>query len=513
MANKSKTETEIEDAEVVKTEPAVETTVTEPVAAAEIPADAEMPAKEPDTAPESAQASEEKQTPETEPGKPAGFVTEPDPTPETEPKSEPAPESTPEPTSEPEPAPEPAPESEPEPTTEPVPASEPELDMVEDVEEEQHTSLAARVLGALFLIFIGIGLALWGAPKLAPILPAGMAPVAEFLMPGQSQAKSEIADLRREMETRIAAAETAAANAAADPKAIETAINKALETYNATISAELAEIKDTLAATDGQDIEARLATLETQIQGANAELAAVSERLSRQITENGVALSEEAGSKLSGYQAALEGLKAQVAELASKNGALSQKVEDIATASARRVEEAQADASSKVATTATKKLLTDISAALESGGGFKPSLDGLMEITKTDAPADLAAVAETGTASWTTLRNGFTEVAHEALRVDAKATAADGVLGKFGAFLKTKVGTRSLERKDGPGTDAILSRVEDDLVNRRLSAALAEANSLPDAPKAAMADWIAQLSALTKAQAALDALTAELGAT
>ncbi len=381
---------------------------------------------------------------------------------------------------------------------------DPEPEAVSE-EEEVRASLAARVLRGLFLIFVGIAVALWGAPKLAPLLPAGLSPVAEFLMPGQSEAKAEVAALRTELTEKLAAVPTAAG-------VDQTAIDDAIAAFAATQAEEMATLKDALAATDGQDIEARIASLESQVEGLNAELSAVGERLSLQITENGATLSEEAASKLSGYQAVLEGLKAQVADLAAKNGALSQKVEEAATASARRVEEAQAEASTKIANTATKKALTDVAAALDSGAPFKPALDALVDVAGIEIPAGLAAVADAGTPSWTTLRNGFSDAAHQALRSDIQAQAQDGSISKLGAFLKTQVGTRSLERKEGPETDAILSRVEDDLVNRRLSAALSEAQSLPDAAKSAMSAWIANLSALDAAQTDLKDLSVSLGA-
>ena len=121
-------------------------------------------------------------------------------------------------------------------------------------------------------------------------------------------------------------------------------------------------------------------------------------------------------------------------------------------------------------------------------------------------------IADTGTPSLTTLRNGFAANAHDALRADAKANAGDGLTSKLGAFLKTQVGSRSLERQEGDSTDAILSRVEDDLTNGRLSAALSEANTLAPAPKEAFADWIEDLGTLSAAQNALADLSNSLGA-
>ncbi|MBR9865220.1 MAG: hypothetical protein GYB24_17460 [Rhodobacteraceae bacterium] len=398
------------------------------------------------------------------------------------------------------------------PATDPVikPEPEPAVHNAEEESEEDDigSSFAAKVLRALALIVFGIVVALWGAPKVAPMLPAGLSPVAEFLMPGQSEARAEVAALRSDLESRLAELE----QAPQDGVNQET-IDAAIAQYAQSQQEELAAIKDRLAATDGVDIESRVASLESRIEGVEAELTAVGERLSAQITENGATLSEEAASKLSGFQATLQGLKAQVADLAAKNGALNQKVEEAAKAAARRVEEAEKQASSQVASTATKKLLTDITVALDSGTPFRTALDGLVELTGTEVPDVLEAVADTGTPSWTTLRNRFSDRAHAALRADTKANAGDGVAGKLGAFLKTQVGTRSIERRDGDSADAILSRVEDDLVNRRLAAALSEANSLPEAAKAAMSQWIADLSALNAAQSALTDLNASLGAT
>ena len=74
------------------------------------------------------------------------------------------------------------------------------------------------------------------------------------------------------------------------------------------------------------------------------------------------------------------------------------------------------------------------------------------------------------------------------------------------------MGTRSLERKEGPETDAILSRVEDDLLNRRLDAALIEANSLPSSVKSAISVWVAKLGALSAAHSDFKDFSSAVGA-
>ncbi|MEM9851989.1 MAG: hypothetical protein AAF761_08320, partial [Pseudomonadota bacterium] len=402
--------------------------------------------------------------------------------------------------------------------TKPEPEFDPDEEfpdpIVEDItpapvqaEEPERTSLAARALQFIFLIVVGIALALWGAPRLAPMLPAGLSPVAEFLMPGQRQVADDIAALRSELDTRLAGLSTGP-----DPAETQSAISDAIEAYDERLAEELALIKDQLAGFDAGAIEARIAALETRLEGASAELREVSDRLSRQITENGVALSEEASSRLSGYQAALEGLRAEVADLSAKNGALGQRVEEIAAIAARRVEEAQTEAENRVASTATKRLLTEIDAALESGAPFAAALSALADASDFEAPATLAQVAETGTPSLTTLRNQFSDQAYAALRADAAASASDGMGGRLGAFLRSQVGSRSLERKEGDGADAILSRVGDDLANGRLDAAVAEANALSEAAKTAMGPWINNVTALATARAEFAELSAQLGA-
>ncbi|MCP5085579.1 MAG: hypothetical protein GY952_02050 [Rhodobacteraceae bacterium] len=373
--------------------------------------------------------------------------------------------------------------------------------------EEHGPSLSARVLRGLFLIVVGCAIALWGAPKLAPVLPQGLAPVAAFLMPGQSEAKAEIAALKAGFEERLAALESKPAS-----NVPQQAIDEAISAYDAKLNETLSALKDQLGATDGTDIEARLATLETRMKGATAELAAVGERLSLQITENGAALSEEAAAKLAGYQAVIEGLKAQIDDLAAKNGALSQRIDDVSTSSSRRIQEAEEQASAKVTSTAARKLMSDITLALDSGKSFQAALDGLAKVAAIEPPAALAEVAPTGTASWAALRGQFSEIAHAAIRADTKASSGDGVVGKFSAFLKTQVGTRSLERKDGSSTDAILSRVEDELIRGNLVEALNEASDLSEPPKAAMSEWLSALTRLSDAQTALSQLSSTIDA-
>ena len=372
-------------------------------------------------------------------------------------------------------------------------------------QDEPRPSLAARALRGLLLVSIGIIVALWGAPKLAPVLPAGLGPVAEFLMPGQSDAKASVAALRAELDQKLA-------NVLKSTGIDQTAINKSISAYAVTQAEEIEIIKDALFSIQGQDIETRIALLESQFKGLSAEISTVTERVILQIPKNDAILSETAATELSGYSAALEKLKSQVSELSVTNSILSQKIEEASKASSRRIKEAEKEATKQVVSTAIKKNLADVAIALDRGGPFKASLDALALATGVKIPESLAIIAVNGTTSWLTLRNGFSDVAHKALRADIRAKADDGSISKLGAFFKTQVGTRSLERKEGPETDAILSRVEDDLLNRRLDAALIEANSLPSSVKSAISVWVAKLGALSAAHSDFKDFSSAVGA-
>ena len=372
-------------------------------------------------------------------------------------------------------------------------------------QDEPRPSLAARALRGLLLVSIGIIVALWGAPKLAPVLPAGLGPVAEFLMPGQSDAKASVAALRTELDQKLA-------NVLKSTGIDQTAINKSISAYAVTQAEEIEIIKDALFSIQSQDIETRIALLESRFKGLSAEISAVTERVLLQIPKNDAILSETAVTELSDYSAALEKLKSQVSELSVTNSKLSQKIEEALKASSRRIKEAEKEATKQVVSIAIKKNLADVVIALDRGGPFKASLDALALATGVKIPESLAIIAVNGSTSWLTLRNGFSEVAHKALRADIQAKVDDGSISKLGAFFKTQVGTRSLERKEGPETDAILSRVEDDLLNRRLDAALIEANSLPSSVKSAISVWVAKLGALSAAHSDFKDFSSAVGA-
>lgn len=358
------------------------------------------------------------------------------------------------------------------------------------------SKVPTKLIAGAALLIIGGGAALIGGPKLAPLLPAGMAPVADFLAPGQATARDQIATMDAQFSTRIAALEnTKVPDLGAD-----------LQNLSAQIDTRITDLSDQVAASDSGDIESRLSGVETQIAGLRASMDTLTKQFSG-------AASGEAPPELAGYQSIVDGLKAEIAALSSRQGLIDQRIDEVAVKTDRRVQvadakvaEVQEIAQSTVSDISRAKALSDISAAIESGADFTTALTTLTD-GGVELPASLVDVAA-GVPTLANLKSAFSGAAHGAIKASIKDQADAGVTNKLMGFLKSQVTVRSLEPKDGTSTDAILSRIQGALDNDDLGEALAQADGLNDISKSAMADWLA--SATTR-QSALDAVSALAG--
>lgn len=154
--------------------------------------------------------------------------------------------------------------------------------------------------------------------------------------------------------------------------------------------------------------------------------------------------------------------------------------------------------------------LARLGSALDTGAPFDAALADLdaAGITPPDA---LRAAAETGVPTRAALENAFPPAAREAL-ASARASGEAGEEGGNSVlnFLSDQLGARSLEAREGPGTDAILSRAEAALREGRLADALNEVDTLPETARAPLAGWAETARSRLEATAALDALAADL---
>jgi hypothetical protein len=256
--------------------------------------------------------------------------------------------------------------------------------------------------------------------------------------------------------------------ALADQEARLTALRADLDGMQSPpdLSGELEGLSETLTALTGQitDLEGRIAALE-----------------SRPAAQGG------------GVPAAdLEELRASLAAQAAEVEAL------------RAAADAQeAAARDSAVATLRRAALTQVRTALDTGSDFAPALSELRD-TGTEVPEVLAEQAETGVPTEAALIETFPEAARAALAA-ARAESGDAVAG-VGGFLKSQLGIRSLSPQEGDDPDAVLSRAEAALAEGRLSEALTEIETLPEAARAPLEAWVALATRRQEALAAAEAL-------
>ncbi len=379
-------------------------------------------------------------------------------------------------------------------------------DFHEEHEDEHAEGLAAKALKGIALLTVGGVVALWAGPKIAPVLPSGMAPVAEWLTPGLTQAEQKITALEVEVGERLDAIPQGITQTE-----VESMIAEALSGATGDIEAKITELSDQLSANDSADIESRIATLESEFSGLRAELTSLTQQIS-QVTLTGGEMNAETISQIATYKAALDGLKAEVAQLAAQNGTLAQKIDEVAATAERQVSEATEKATAAAQTVAEQQQASAVTSALDaigialaSGEPFGGAVATLAE-AGIAVPEDLTASAD-GVVTLSELRAGFPQAAHAAIRAAAEAESGGGLVSTFGGFLKSQVATRALTPQEGDSANAIQSRAEAALKAGDLATALAELSALP-AASPEMDDWIARAETRLKAETAYKALLA-----
>lgn len=268
------------------------------------------------------------------------------------------------------------------------------------------------------------------------------------------------------VEADLAALSDRVADLAQAPQA-EAPDLSGLETAQSDLAARLGGLSGRI-----EDVQARLDRLEAQPQAGGGASDARVEALSQR-------LETQAG---------------QIADLTETLEAREQAASAAAMASLRRA------------------ALTRVQTALDSGAAFRSALDDL-EATGTDVPGDLRAVASEGVVTLSQLQSDFPDRARAALAAVRRSGdgAADGSGGGGGfmSFMSDQLGVRSLTPREGAGPDAVLSRAEAALAEGRLTDALAEIETLPDAARAELSPWVERARARLDAVHAAETLAAE----
>ena len=274
--------------------------------------------------------------------------------------------------------------------------------------------------------------------------------------------------------------------------------------------AELGDLNTQLAA-----LGARVATLEgdssvTDLQGALGAAEARIAQLSDVINAIDTRLLEvEKIPRGSGTEAAEAAARAYERELAAMREMLDGELARIrATQEAANAESQSAEAAAREA--AMRAALAQVTAALDNGQPFTPALTTLAEISGQSPSGALSNAAENGIITLNELQGAYPDAARAALAASIAALVADGKIGRVEGFVRSQLGTRSLEPKQGDDPDAVLSRAEAALKSGDIAGALAEIAALPEAGRAEMAGWVALAESRLQAVAAVQAMTAEL---
>lgn len=247
-------------------------------------------------------------------------------------------------------------------------------------------------------------------------------------------------------------------------------------------------------------LESRVRALEalppgTVIQGSATVDPAATAALEQQIAAlkaDMAAQGDAARAAVDGVTAAAEAARAALAE---------------ARAEAARLRDESTSAAQAAAAVAA---LGRITAALETGAPFESAIADLTAAGQSPAPA-LSDHAGSGVPTMAALQNSFPDAARAALEAALKSDLGETTTERITTFLRTQVGVRSLEPREGNDPDAVLSRAEAALKAGDLDGVLAGLSALPEAGQAALADWVAQATLRRDAAAALADLSAAVG--
>lgn len=202
--------------------------------------------------------------------------------------------------------------------------------------------------------------------------------------------------------------------------------------------------------------------------------------------------------------ASLARMQAEISALKTGGAALDSKLAE----AAGKLDSIKADAEAVVQKVAARAALHQLQAALDSGTPYGSALGDLGGATLPDV---LTAHAAAGLPSLQLLRASFPTSARAALDAVLQTSAGDSWTDRVGTFLRGQTGARSLTPRDGTDPDAVLSRAEAAVAAGDLTLAMTELGGLPEAGKAAMADWLAQAQQRLDAATAIQTLTTGLG--
>ncbi len=375
--------------------------------------------------------------------------------------------------------------------------------------------VAAKALTALLLLIAGAALALWGAPKAAPYLPA---PVAAWLAPETPDALAAVAALRADVEGRLSAldgriadASQAAAAASSAAQDAASATDPRLDALDAQVSEALSTAeaaREAVANAGGGVDEAVLDPLRIRLDALESALESAPAGAPASVDGGALNALRERLSALESRIAALPP-PADVDALAGRMTALETSLASDVAGRERALAEAEAARRDAAMTAA----LGQIDRALTLGQPFARPLDALRNSTDVTPPEALAAAAAEGAPTLETLKASFADAAHAAISAALGAQVAPdgGVVDRVFARARSRVTGLPTSPVEGDSTPAVLSRARAEVAKGDLDGAVALIGTLPQAAQEAMAEWTEGARRRAAAEAAMADWRAEIG--
>lgn len=273
---------------------------------------------------------------------------------------------------------------------------------------------------------------------------------------------------------------------------------------------EITALKQTYDA-QSKKLADRLTKAEDLLNEAAAEMEGTRLRLAENVAQTGGEIGAATSELIAGLGAEIDDLKVQLAAQIASSDAIAESLSVASEKANAQIVAAQERANelSRKASDAAKnvdltlqreRLLT----AVEAGKAYAAQLGDIANNVSTDVPGALLDSADDGVASLPELQQKFPEAARRALKASVKAESGDGVGAKLAAFLKSQVGARSLEEKEGDDADAVLSRAEAALMRGELRAAVDLVRELPQEGITEITEWIRAAEKRLSVQMALE---------
>lgn len=245
---------------------------------------------------------------------------------------------------------------------------------------------------------------------------------------------------------------------------------------------------DNLKAAALDPLTARLDEIDQSLTSGLADAAAARDALAKAIEEVRQRPADTDPAAVAAYEAELKAMRAMLdKQLTTMRAELDAELDTIRKTAAE-ASQAQQQAAAAGNRAEVQAALAEIDAALDTGAGFKDSLDRLAGLSP-KLPVDGLRPYEGGVDSLATLQRDFPDAARAAINADLASGSGEG--GAIG-FLKAQLGMRSLAPTEGNSADAILSRAEASLQSGDLDGALTEIGTLTGPAADKMAAWTAR---------------------